>query len=154
MRAWMRFDAFEIVGTTADLALKDVDARLAPDLQPLKMSSFQGRVTQSRWGDEGRGGQRLELIGVTFDLASGARFPPLDLGYRYTRATGNRPQQFELEGSRIDLASLAGIATHVIPSCDHPYSDCARYSPYNLTSPSRQQVRSSHSHPHQEPHPA
>ena len=113
MRAWMRFDAFEIVGTTADLALKDVDARLAPELQPLKMSSFQGRVTQSRWGDEARGGQRLELIGVTFDLASGARFPPLDLSYRYTRATGNRPQQFELEGSRIDLASLAGIATHV-----------------------------------------
>jgi hypothetical protein len=31
MRAWMRFDAFEIVGTTADLALKDVDARLAPN---------------------------------------------------------------------------------------------------------------------------
>ena len=113
MRAWMRFDAFEIVGTTADLALKDVDARLAPELQPLKMSSFQGRVTQSRWGDEGRGGQRLELIGVTFDLASGARFPPLDLSYRYTRAVGNRPQQFELEGSRIDLASLASIATHV-----------------------------------------
>ena len=128
MRAWIRFDAFEIVGTTADLALKDVDARLAPELQPLKMSLLQGRVTQSRWGDEARGGQQLALIGVTFDLANGARFPPLDLSYRYTRASGGRPQLFELEGSRIDLASLAGIATHV-PLGATIRQTIARYAP-------------------------
>ncbi|HTN50459.1 MAG TPA: YhdP family protein [Burkholderiaceae bacterium] len=128
LRAWARFDAFEIVGTTADLALKDVDARLAPDLQPLRMSSFQGRVTQSRWGDEERGGQQLGLVGVTFVLADGARFPPLDLSYRYTRASGDRSQQFEVEGSRIDLASLAGIVTHV-PLGASLRQTIARYAP-------------------------
>ena len=113
VRAWLRVDNAEVVGATLDLALKDVDARLAADLQPLRLSSFQGRVTQKRWGDEGRGGQELGLIGTTFQMANGARFPPLDLTYRWTRASVSRPPNVELAGSRIDLPSLANIATHL-----------------------------------------
>ncbi len=113
MRMWIRFDDADVIGATADLALKDVDARLAKDLQPLQMSSFQGRVAQSRWGDESRGGQEVKLDDVTFVMASGDQFPPLDLSYRYTRASREHPQQFEVEGSRIDLPSLAGIAIHL-----------------------------------------
>ena len=90
LRAWIRVDATEVVGATADLALKDVDARLAQDLPPLQLSSFQGRVTQKRWGDEARGGQQFGLADVTFVLASGAQFPPLDLTYRST-PLGHRP---------------------------------------------------------------
>jgi uncharacterized protein (TIGR02099 family) len=113
LRAWIRFDDADVVGATADLALKDVDAQLAQDLKPLQMSSLQGRVAQSRWGDEARGGQEVKLAGVTFVMANGAQFPPLDLSYRYTRASRERPQQFEVDGSRIDLPSLAGVATHL-----------------------------------------
>jgi uncharacterized protein (TIGR02099 family) len=113
LRAWLHFDAAEVVGVTADLALKDVDAQLARDLQPLKLSSFQGRITHASWGSESAGGQQVGLAGVTFVLASGAQFPALDLNYRSTRASGGRPPQFEIDGSRIDLMSLANIATHV-----------------------------------------
>ena len=55
----------------------------------------------------------MKLDDVTFVMASGDQFPPLDLSYRYTRASREHPQQFEVEGSRIDLPSLAGIAIHL-----------------------------------------
>jgi uncharacterized protein (TIGR02099 family) len=128
LRAWLRFDASEVVGSTADLALKDVDATLARDLAPLRLSSFQGRVTQGRWGDAARGGQQVGLAGVTFVLASGAQFPPLDMTVRYTREEGGRPQRYEVDGSRIELASLAGIATHV-PLGRSLREAIARYAP-------------------------
>jgi uncharacterized protein (TIGR02099 family) len=113
LRAWLSVDAGDVVGVTADLALEDVDARLGADLQPLRMRSLEGRVTQARWGDAARGGQLVGLAGVTFTLASGAQFPPLDLTYRTTRPTAAAPQVSEIDGSRIDLTSLASIATHV-----------------------------------------
>ena len=113
VRAWLRFDTNVLVGGTADLALKDVNARLAPDLQPLKLSSFRGRITQTRLGGDAGGGQQVGLAGVTFVLANGAEFPPLDLNFRSTAAGIAGPERFEIDGSRIDLASLAGIATHV-----------------------------------------
>jgi uncharacterized protein (TIGR02099 family) len=113
LRAWLRVDAGDVIGVTADLALEDVDARLGADLKPLRMRSLEGRVTQARWGDTARGGRQIGLEGVTFTLADGAQFPPLDLTYRTTRPVGTTPQLSEIEGSRIDLASLASIATHV-----------------------------------------
>lgn len=113
LRVWLRIDEAEMISATADLALKDVDTRLAKDLEPLRMSSFQGRIAQQRWGDEARGGQRIGLESVTFVLADGRQFPPLDLNTRYTRAAGGHPQQVEIDGSRIDLPSLAGISTHL-----------------------------------------
>ena len=128
LRAWMRIDSNELVGGTADLALKDVDARLGKDLQPLQLSSFQGRVMQTRWGGDAGGGQQVRLAGVTFVLANGAQFPPLDLSFRSTEAANGRPERYELDGSRIDLASLASIATHV-PLGKSLRETIARYSP-------------------------
>ena len=113
VRAWLHIDNAEVLGATVDLALKDVNARLATDLQRLQLSSFQGRVTQKRWGDEAHGGQEIGLVGTTFVMANGSRFPPLDLTYRSTRAVGARPQHIEVVGSHIDLPSLANIATHL-----------------------------------------
>lgn len=113
VRAWLRIESNELVGSTADLALKDVDARLAPDLQPLQLSSFRGRITQTRWGGDAGGGQQVGLAGVTFVLASGAQFPSLDLNFRSTAAGAAGAERYEIDGSHIDLASLAGIATHV-----------------------------------------
>lgn len=113
LRAWLRIDSGDLVGGTADLALKDVDTQLAQDLRPLQLSSFQGRITQTRWGSEAGGGQQVGLGGVTFVLASGAQFPPLDLSFRFTPASNGQRQRYEIDGTRIDLASLAGIATHV-----------------------------------------
>lgn len=127
LRTWIRIDGTEVVGATADLALTNVDARLAPDLESLKLSSFQGRVTQKRWGDEARGGQQYGLTGVTFVLASGVNFPPLDLTYRATRSDAG-PRRVELEGARVDLKGVAAIATH-LPIGRELLGLIARYAP-------------------------
>ena len=127
LRTWIRVDATEVVSATADLALTNVDARLAKDLQSLQLSSFQGRVTQKRWGDEARGGLQFGLAGVTFVLANGVNFPPLDLTYRATRSdTG--PRRVELEGARVDLKGVAAIATH-LPIGRELLDAIGRYAP-------------------------
>ncbi len=127
LRTWIRVDATEVVGATADLALTNVDARLAPDLESLQLSSFQGRVTQKRWGDNASGGQQYGFTGVTFVLASGVNFPPLDLAYRATHSDAGQ-RQVELEGARVDLQGVAAIATH-LPIGRELLDAIARYAP-------------------------
>lgn len=116
LRVWLGFDGGSVVRTTADVALQDVTARLAADLEPLRLTSLQGRVTQRQWGDlwpVGRGGQEFGLAATTFRTAAGQTFPPLDMKVRRTRAAGSDPPRTELEASRIDLESLAAVITHV-----------------------------------------
>ena len=45
LRAWMSFDRGVIANVTADLALKNVSATLAPGLQPLKLVEVGGRIS-------------------------------------------------------------------------------------------------------------
>ncbi|MGZ9031430.1 MAG: YhdP family phospholipid transporter, partial [Burkholderiaceae bacterium] len=116
LRAWLGFDEGSIIRMTADVALQDVATRLAKDLEPLRLASLQGRVTQRQWGDlwpVGRGGQEFGLAGTTFRTAGGLTFPPLDMKLRRTRAAGSEPQSTELEASRVDLESLAAVITHI-----------------------------------------
>jgi len=112
-RLWVRFDQAELVQVTADVALKDFDVRFAPDLEPLRMSSCQGRLSQQRWGNANHGGQALAASRLTFTTRDGQVFPPLDLTLRTTRSEKGRPAHTDLTASRIDLSSLAVVATHV-----------------------------------------
>ncbi len=115
VRSWLAFDNALITRVNADLALKDVDARLAADLEPLALSSLQGRITVRQWDNRGTepGGHELVLSRLTFDSATGHSFPPLDLKLRQTRVTERVPQQTQVEASRINLEGLAALARHV-----------------------------------------
>jgi len=113
LRAWVSFEDAQWQDATADLAMTGVDARLAPDLQPLQLASLQGRITRSHWSKAARGGELLRLQGVHAVLKDGAQFPPLDLSYRTTRAAGAQPPHTELTATQLDLRSVAGIATHL-----------------------------------------
>ena len=116
LRVWLGFDAGRIIRTTADVALQDVTTQLGKDLEPLRLTSLQGRATQRQWGDlwpVGRGGQEFGLAGTTFRTAAGLTFPPLDMKLRRTRAAGSEPQRTELEASRVDLESLAAVIVHI-----------------------------------------
>ncbi|MDH5207977.1 MAG: YhdP family protein [Burkholderiaceae bacterium] len=116
LRAWVGFDAGQIARSTADVALQDVTARLGSDLEPLRLASLQGRLTQRQWGElwpAGRGGQELALVSMTFRTADGQTFDPLDLKLRQARATAGEPQTIEIDATHIDLESLAAVVTHV-----------------------------------------
>jgi uncharacterized protein (TIGR02099 family) len=130
LRAWMGFEDGQILRTTADVALQDVTARLAKELQPLRLASLQGRITQGQWGDAwpvGRGGQEFGLTGTTFRTADGLTFPAMDVKLRRTRAAGSEPPRTALEASRIDLESLGAVLAH-LPLPGDLYDKLARHA--------------------------
>ncbi|MFZ5538984.1 MAG: YhdP family protein [Pseudomonadota bacterium] len=112
LRAWLDFDALAATRVTADLALVDVDARLAPDLEPLRLSAMQGRFTQRIWGNDFEGGHELALARFSLQAADFA-LPPTDLRLRLTRADDDRPPRGELEASILSLDTLSALAAHV-----------------------------------------
>lgn len=112
LRAWLDFDALAVTRFTADLALVDVDARLAADLEPLRLSGVQGRFTQRVWGNDFEGGQELALTRFSLQAADFA-LPPMDLRLRLTRAADEKPPRGELEASVLSLDTLSALAAHV-----------------------------------------
>src|SRR5262249_61391202 len=52
VRAWLTFEAGEVRGATADLALSDVTARFDEALSPLRLASLRGRLQGA--SDNGR----------------------------------------------------------------------------------------------------
>jgi uncharacterized protein (TIGR02099 family) len=130
LRVWTDFDDGHVVRTTADVALQDVTARLATELEPLRLASLQGRFTQRQWGDVwpvGRGGHEYGLTGTTFRTADGLTFPAMDLKLRRTRAEGSEPMRTSLEASRIDLESLGALLAH-LPLPGDLYERLARHA--------------------------
>ncbi len=112
LRAWLDFDALAPVRFTADVALTDVDAQLAADLAPLRVSAVRGRFTQRVWGSALEGGYELALAGFSVQ-ADAFALPPTDMRLRLTRATDDRPQRGELTASVVSLDTLGALAAHV-----------------------------------------
>lgn len=113
LRGWLSFEDTRISRLVADLALKEVNTQLAEHLEPLKLSSLQGRITVRRWiadAADVAGGFELLLGRLTFVTADGLSFPPLDIRLRQKPATEQLAELTEIEADRIDLESLAGVA--------------------------------------------
>jgi uncharacterized protein (TIGR02099 family) len=113
LRGWVSFDRTELIKVVADLALKDVDVRLARDLESMKLESLQGRLSERSWGNSMMGGEEYGAAGLTFRTATGEVFAPLDLSVRLTRARAENQERTEVKASRIDLAGLSTLASHV-----------------------------------------
>ena len=114
VRGWVTFERNRLTRVIADVALTNVDVTLGADLKPLTLASLQGRVSQRRWGDDdGAGGQEFEARRLT--LATTAQQPttPLDFKVRTTRVNGAAAAHTQIQTSRIDLRTLAWLATHV-----------------------------------------
>ncbi|GAB4477421.1 MAG: YhdP family protein [Burkholderiaceae bacterium] len=112
LRAWLDFDALAATRLTADVALTDVDARLAADLEPLRLSAVRGRFTQRVWGSAFEGGQEFALARFSVQAEHFA-LPPTDMRLRLTRAIDDRPQRGELDASVVSLDTLSALAVHV-----------------------------------------
>lgn len=115
LRVWVDFADASIDRVAADLALSDVVMQLAPDLEPLRLASLQGRVTQRAWGGALEGGHEFAAAQLSLQGApgSGLSLAPTDLRYRYTRAAEGRPQRGDFTASRLSLDTLSGLAAHV-----------------------------------------
>jgi len=122
LKAWLGFDGPRLTELTADLALADVAARLAPDLARLELASVQGRlgVQEVRRAADlldfvGRNDVRYEGFGQAIMLTtrSGVALAPTDFALRWDPDEAGGPPRGELTARSLDLAVLAHVAEHV-----------------------------------------
>ncbi len=119
VRLWATVERQALEQLTADVALSEVNAQFGEGLEPLRLASVQGRITQRQWGTRWRGGHELALTGLALrgagKDAAELDLPRTDLKLRWTRpqdASGT-DERTEFEASRLTLQSLSALALHV-----------------------------------------
>jgi uncharacterized protein (TIGR02099 family) len=126
MRAWMDFSQMQVTRLRADVALKDVAAQWRPDLDPMRLDTVQGRITQTLSGDRDSETQEVALTGLRLEGPEDLHLPPSDLLFRTTRkrvaapalpgaqggatAPGAGTEQSSFEANRIVLKDWSRLA--------------------------------------------
>jgi len=119
VRAWLQFRHANVADFTADLALRDVAARLDPELAPLELTRLAGRVSASEvyeparkleWLAFGRRGYTFALQELALETADGLRVPPTTLRESHAVATTGQPARTSVEVRELDLEALAALA--------------------------------------------
>ena len=87
LRAWLNLERGQWVGAVADVALANVNATLAPDLEPLRLPSVQGRLGARRLV----GGFEFSTQGLQWVGDDGLHWPGGNLRVRYTNPGGKAP---------------------------------------------------------------
>lgn len=107
LRLWLDLNKGQLTGSTADLALVDVNAKFHQSAQPMQLNHFSGRVSLTHKPD----GWAVETEKLTFETARGTRWTQGNLRalYQPTRAPQQAPG--ELAISHIDLAALQELAS-------------------------------------------
>jgi uncharacterized protein (TIGR02099 family) len=116
LRAWADVSKGRITGATTDLALRDVDAKLGPQLESLAFESMAGRINGARRAN----GFDLSTEGLGFRLRDGLQWPGGNVTLAYTGAQAGKPQHGELKADKLDLAALAQITSRLpLDSASH-----------------------------------
>lgn len=107
LRLWLDMDRGQLTGSTADLALTDVNARFRQSAQPMQLSHFNGRVSLAHKPD----GWEVQTDRLTVETALGTRWTNGNLRALYQPMQAPRQAPGELSISRIDLAALHELAS-------------------------------------------
>ena len=108
-RAWVDVQRGQALGVTNDWALRDVQARLRPDLKPLALTHLGGRLTLYRPPQ----GWRVETHGLQFQTADGLRWPGGDVQWRWQAAKDQAAENSQLTATELDLAALGAVASRL-----------------------------------------
>ncbi len=106
LRAWATLSQGQLTAATADVALTQVDVRLAKDLQPIAMQSVSGRLA----GQTVAGGVRFATENLAFRTQDGIQWPGGNVSFLQTGQEGKVQAFGELKADRLDLSALAQIA--------------------------------------------
>jgi uncharacterized protein (TIGR02099 family) len=118
VRAWLSFDHARVVDFTADLSMRDVVAQWRHDLQPMTLTTVNGRVSVrdvlDGAGDGtasfGRLGHMISLVDFSLQTGDGLILPKTTFSERYLAARKGQPEQTELQVKQLDLQTLAKFA--------------------------------------------
>lgn len=127
LRAWVDVAGGQVVGATADLALRDVDTTLARGLQPLALASLSGRLGGRRLAN----GFDIETRDLQFVTSEGLHWPGGNVAVSWTGPQGSRPAQGQLRADRLDLEALSQIATR-LPLGTATHAALAAHAPRGL----------------------
>ncbi|MDD0810904.1 YhdP family protein [Curvibacter sp. RS43] len=127
LRLWADVAKGQLTGAVADVALASVNVQLAPGLEPLALSSVQGRLGGHRLP----GGFDFSTSGLQFLTADGLRWPGGNVFVSYTLPQAKQPGRGEFRADRMDLAALSQIA-HRVPLGEATHQALARHAPRGL----------------------
>lgn len=105
LRGWIDVRQGEPVALTLDMALRNVDLRLAPDLEPLQLDQLRGRLSATASGDT----RTLSLANLTFQTTDGLVWPRGDMALAWTAPPGQPVSGGRLSVQRIDIGLMAQI---------------------------------------------
>ena len=106
LRAWSDVSQGKVTGALVDVALRDVDARLGAELEPLAFDTLAGRVAASQHA----GGFDFGTEGLKFSTRDGLQWPGGNLALAHASGSRATPAHTTLKADRLDLAALALIA--------------------------------------------
>ncbi len=127
LRAWADVIRGKLAGGVADLALREVDARLGVKLRPLEFESIVGRLAGRQRPD----GFDVSTEGLQFRTQEGLQWPGGNVALMHAGAVGAKPQYNTLKADKLDLAALAQIASR-LPLADDMQTLIASFSPQGL----------------------
>ncbi|MDH5539981.1 MAG: AsmA family protein, partial [Rhizobacter sp.] len=106
LRAWVDVLEGQAQGGTADIALRSVALRLAPNVAPLALEMLEGRVVGQRTAD----GLTIALHDFGFLSGDGTRWPAGDLNLSLRQRAGEPSTGGQFSAQRLDLHALAQVA--------------------------------------------
>jgi uncharacterized protein (TIGR02099 family) len=127
LRVWADLTAGQLSGVTADVALTNVNARLARELQPLKLDSVSGRFG----GQQRYNGYAVQSEGLSFKADDGLLWPGGNVSLVRTDAEARLPAKTALKADKLDLAALARIAKR-LPLDDATHALLESFAPNGL----------------------
>jgi len=109
LRLWLGFADKRLEQATADVALGDISARLAPELPVLEMRSLQGRLSATR----AAGGYEFGGKQVALELQTGMILPPAQFAVQWRPGEASRAEQGEVRIDALQLQPLAQLGEYL-----------------------------------------
>ncbi len=109
VRLWLGFANKRLEEATADVALGNINARLAPELPLLEMRSLQGRLSAKR----ARGGYEIGGKQVALALQSGVTLPPAQFSIQWRPGDATLAEQGEARVDALELQPLAQLGEYL-----------------------------------------
>lgn len=109
VRLWLGFADKRLTEATADVALGNISARLAPELPLLEMRSLQGRLSAKHAQD----GYQVAGKQVALELQSGESLPPAQFALQWRPGDDKRAEQGELRIDALELQPLALLGEYL-----------------------------------------
>lgn len=120
--AWMTFEKGRIADLVADVDLRRVAFRLAPDLPVLALKRVAGRIAARELPDEKAPDEALgfasrahtvALEHFFLETADGVRIDDLDFAETYFPAAKGRPARTEIKTDRLNVGTLVRLAGYL-----------------------------------------